>query len=201
MSTTDEDRRGAILIELARRELDRHLRHPERAEPDDAWRGEPWLLAPGAVFVTLLSNGDLRGCVGSLHAVRPLIDDVRDNAVAAATRDARFPPLEPSELDEVTIEVSLLSEPEPMTFTSEADALAQLRPGVDGVVLRWGERRSTFLPQVWESVPGPADFLAHLKRKAGLDPDFWDAGVRLERYRARKWSESEVASPAPSARA
>ncbi|MCP3957157.1 MAG: AmmeMemoRadiSam system protein A [bacterium] len=153
------------------------------------WPREPWLKEHGAAFVTLMRGGSLRGCVGSLSAVRPLIDDVRENAVAAATRDSRFPPLVAEELDEVEIEVTLLSATEPMSYTDESDALAQLRPGVDGVVLRWGARRATFLPQVWDNLPEPEQFLAQLKRKAGLPTDFWDGDVRLERYRAEKWSE------------
>ncbi len=190
---SEDDRRGATLIDVARRELTRTL--GEEPERDGGSRPEePWLDEPGAVFVSLHHRGVLRGCVGSLWAVRPLIDDVRDNAVAAATRDARFPPIEPEELAELEIEVTELEAPEPMTFTSEADALAQLRPGMDGVVLRWGARRATFLPQVWESLSEPETFLAHLKRKAGLAEDFWDDDVQLERYRARKWSEPQIVS-------
>lgn len=194
------DPRGAILIAIARDQLARLLGRgsgsvedpsAEDLRHDEPWHDEPWLFEPGAVFVTLKRHGVLRGCVGSLHGDRPLIEDVRRNAVAAATRDPRFPPVEPEELDEVEIEVSQLSEPEPMRFADEADALAQLEPGVDGVVLRRGTKRATFLPQVWESLPEPEAFLAQLKRKAGLATDFWDEEVRLERYRVRKWSESD----------
>lgn len=191
MAEADSDRRGAILIAIARDELVRSLGRGQEAPQDiDPWRDEPWLFEPGAVFVTLKRDGMLRGCVGSLHSDRPLIEDVHHNVVAAAARDPRFPPLEPRELDAVKIEISLLTEPEPMCFADEADALAQLEPGVDGVVLRWGTKRATFLPQVWESLPAPEAFLAQLKRKAGLAPDFWDDEVRLERYRVRKWRES-----------
>ncbi len=182
----EDDRRGAILIGIARRELCRTL---GQTKPDGTWPDELWLQEPGAVFVTLQKQGALRGCVGSLFAVRPLIEDVRRNAVAAALRDSRFSPVEAGELAELEVEVTELSAPVPMSFTSEADALAQLRPGEDGVVLRWGGRRATFLPQVWDSLPEPETFLAHLKRKAGLAEDFWDDAVELERYRARKWSE------------
>ncbi len=185
-----DERRGRVLIDVARRELTRSL--GQEPEPDgDAWPDERWLQEPGATFVTLHSHGALRGCVGSLWAVRPLIEDVRENVVAAATRDSRFPPVEAEELGDLEIEVTELGKPEPMTITSEADALAQLRPGMDGIVLRHGARRATFLPQVWESLPEPETFLGHLKRKAGLAEDFWDDDVELERYRARKWSESE----------
>ncbi len=190
----DEDtRRGAILIGIARHELYRKLgRLPESSEAESTWHDEPWLFEPGAVFVTLQCDGALRGCVGSLFAVRPLIEDVRKNAVAAALRDSRFSPVEPEQLDDLDVEVTELSAPEPMSFTSEADALAQLRPGEDGVVLRWGRRRATFLPQVWDSLPEPKAFLAQLKRKAGLAENFWDDDVELERYAARKWSEASL---------
>ncbi len=184
-----ENRRGAILIDIARRELDQTIGGlPDSDEAGDRWRDQPWLFDPGAVFVTLLRNGALRGCVGSLFAVRPLIEEVRHNAIAAAQRDNRFSPVRPDELSQLEVEVTELSPPEPIRFTSEADALAQLRPGKDGIVLRWGGHRATFLPQVWDSLPEPKTFLAHLKRKAGLNEDFWDDTVELERYAARKWS-------------
>jgi hypothetical protein len=153
----------------------------------------------GATFVTLRLGGELQGCIGSIAAVRPLIEDLRHNTLAAASQDPRFPPLDPAELDEVELEVTLLSPPRAMDFTDEADALAQLRPGVDGVVLRWGSRRSTFLPQVWEMLPSPEVFLAQLKKKAGLPEDFWHPDLGLERYTAEKWSESDLGEK-PSAR-
>ncbi|MEZ5542966.1 MAG: AmmeMemoRadiSam system protein A [Pseudomonadota bacterium] len=156
-----------------------------------AYTPAAWLLEPGASFVTLTLNGDLRGCIGSLEAYRQLLEDVRANAVAAAVRDPRFPPLRVQELDATCIEVSLLSVPEAMEFTSQADAIARLRPGVDGVVLTYGQARGTFLPQVWDALPSPEEFLAQLKRKAGLPPGFWDDGIRLARYRVRKWREPE----------
>jgi AmmeMemoRadiSam system protein B/AmmeMemoRadiSam system protein A len=152
----------------------------------------PWLQRPGATFVTLRSgDGELRGCIGSLQPHRPLVEDVKNNAVAAALHDSRFTPLQPSELDALRVEVSLLSQATPMSFASEDDLLAQLRPGVDGLVLQWGGRRATFLPQVWEQLPQPRDFLAQLKRKAGLPPAFWDDAVRVERYTVRKWVEED----------
>ncbi len=148
-----------------------------------------WLKEPGASFVTLTRNGQLRGCIGSLQAHRPLIEDVQANAQAAAFRDPRFEPVSRAELEDIRIEVSLLSTPEAMRFSSEADALRQLRPGVDGVILECGGARGTFLPQVWEQLPEPADFIAQLKRKAGLRGDFWSDEVRLSRYTVRHWIE------------
>ncbi|MBC5767378.1 AmmeMemoRadiSam system protein B [Ramlibacter albus] len=151
----------------------------------------PWLREPGATFVTLKQQGNLRGCIGALQAHRPLIDDVKHNAVAAALHDTRFSPVTAEELDSISVEVSLLSPPEPVHVRSEEDALQQLRPGIDGVILHRGARRATFLPQVWEQLAHPRQFLAHLKQKAGLPATYWDDGMRIERYTVRKWSEDE----------
>ena len=156
-----------------------------------AQKTRPGSKSRGACFVTLTQKGRLRGCMGSLDAQRPLLDDVKANAVAAATRDWRFAPLTPEELPLTRIEVSLLSPLEPLTFTSEADALAQLRPGVDGVVFECGRYRSTFLPQVWAQLPTRQEFMARLKYKSGLSADFWSDEVRLYRYSVQKWSEPE----------
>lgn len=191
MSSVESDHRGRILTRIARDQLERILDPDSTKAPtsEETWSGEPWLFELGAVFVTLRSKGALRGCVGSLSASQPLIEDVRANTVAAATRDHRFVPLSREELDAVRIEIAELSEPRPMRFEDEADALAQLRPGVDGVVFGFKTHRATFLPQVWDSLPEPEEFLAQLKRKAGLALDFWDDGVELERYQVRKWLE------------
>jgi AmmeMemoRadiSam system protein B/AmmeMemoRadiSam system protein A len=180
----EEGERGKTLLEIARSEIAAGLGH-EATRPTDAG----WLLEPGASFVTLTRRGELRGCVGSLEAHRPLGTDVRENALAAAFRDPRFMPLSRAEFDDVRVEVSLLSPTETLAVASEADALAVLRPNVDGVVFEYGHHRSTFLPQVWEQLPDPAEFLAYLKRKAGLPMDFWAEQVRLSRYTVTKWKE------------
>lgn len=175
---------GTVLLPLARAAIAAALgRAPaNHATPE-------WLQAPGACFVTLTQGGQLRGCIGSLSAHRSLLADVQANAVAAALRDPRFPPLRAAELDATEIEVSVLSAPQPMAFADEADALAQLRPGIDGVVFSHGQHRGTFLPQVWAQLPDRAQFMAQLKRKAGLSPQFWSDGVRLERYTVQQWAE------------
>jgi AmmeMemoRadiSam system protein B/AmmeMemoRadiSam system protein A len=151
----------------------------------------PFLHKPGASFVTLTNRGQLRGCIGSLSAHRKLLDDVRANACAAAFNDPRFSPLGFDELGAIRVEVSLLSALEPMKFRDQDDALAQIRPGSDGLVLEFGRYRGTFLPQVWESLPEPRRFLDELKRKAGLPANFWEDGVRLSRYTVAKWAEPE----------
>jgi AmmeMemoRadiSam system protein B/AmmeMemoRadiSam system protein A len=143
----------------------------------------------GATFVTLTRHGRLRGCIGTLQAHRKLLEDVKANAKAAAFLDPRFEPLTATELRTTRIEVSLLTTPEAIGFSSQDEAVAQLRPGVDGVILEYGANRGTFLPQVWEQLPDPRMFFAHLKQKAGLDPAFWAEGVRLSRYTVTKWSE------------
>ncbi len=177
--------RGETLLALARGEIAARLGRPV-AMPDAA----DWLRQPGASFVTLTRAGELRGCIGSLEARRPLGEDVRANAAAAAFRDPRFVPLTRAEFEQVRVEVSLLSPSEPVVVASEAEALARLRPHVDGVVFEYAHYRSTFLPQVWEQLPEPAAFLAQLKRKAGLAADFWSDAVRLSRYTVSQWKEA-----------
>ena len=152
-----------------------------------------FLDAPGASFVTLKIARELRGCIGSLHAHRPLGADVRANAQAAAFDDPRFAPLAPHEYAALAVEVSVLSPSTPMTVASERELHAQLRPGIDGLTLQWGGRRGTFLPQVWDSLPEPREFVAQLKRKAGLAPDFWSSELAVSRYTVEKFSEERVA--------
>jgi len=175
---------GPTLLALARRAIGETFGEPA-AEPE---RGH-WLDEPGATFVTLMRQDELRGCIGSLIAERPLRVDVTDNARSAAFRDPRFRPLTHEEFFSITVEVSLLSALEPMTFNSETDLLEQLRPGIDGVLLEHGRQRGTFLPQVWEQLPEPGIFLAHLKRKAGLPADYWASGLSVSRYTVSKWRE------------
>ncbi len=153
-----------------------------------------WANDLGASFVTLTLNSNLRGCIGSLIAHRSLADDIKENAINAAVRDYRFLPLTLAELDQVKIEVSVLSEPEEMKFSSRADLESQLRPGVDGLVLSVYGRRGTFLPQVWEQLPKPKTFINHLLAKAGLPKGTWDGldwanDVAVERYTVEAWEE------------
>lgn len=135
-----------------------------------------------ATFVTLYLRGELRGCIGVLEPIRPLIADVAENAYAAAFRDPRFPPLTPFECDGLETHISILSPAEPLCFRDEADLIDQLRPGVDGLILQEGRRRGTFLPTVWETIRDPRAFLQQLKLKAGLPPDYWSQMIHVSRY-------------------
>ncbi|MFQ5508965.1 MAG: AmmeMemoRadiSam system protein A [Leptospirillia bacterium] len=175
----EQDKRGDVLLDIARNAIARELGWGEGSVVPS---GVPWLDAQGATFVTLRLDGELTGCIGTINAYRPLAEDVAANAVHAAFRDPRFPPLAPADFDRLNIEVSELSQPTPLTFDNEADAAARLRPGVHGVVLRLGERMGTFLPQVWVHYPDARSFLRGLKQKAGLPADFWSANIRLEVY-------------------
>lgn len=180
---------GAVLLGVARRSIRHGLTHGA-ALPVAVAAFPPPLRAEGASFVTLSTpDGVLRGCIGTPQAWRPLVEDVADNAYGAAFRDPRFPPVSVAEERDVRLSLSVLTPPETMAVASEADLLARLRPGVDGVIFSDGGRRGLFLPAVWYSLPDPRDFLAHLKRKAGLPADHWSATVRVERFTAKSVRE------------
>ena len=198
------DDAGLVLLPLARRAIANRLGVPASATPLAGVSGsgaddDAWLELPGASFVTLTLGGSLRGCIGSLAPHRTLGEDVEANAVAAAVRDPRFPPLTSGEFEATLIEVSVLSAPRVLPVDGEADLLARLRPGVDGVILSTARHRATFLPQVWDQLPQPSDFLAHLRRKAGLPAGYWGADVEIEVYTVTAWKETEpgVASAPP----
>lgn len=186
--SSEHEYKGGILLPIARstigNALDRKI--------GDIDESPPWLQEKGASFVTLTMHQHLRGCIGSLEAHRPLLMDVKANAFAAAFRDPRFLPLTAAEFDDTEIEISLLSPQRPIAFSSEAEALAQLRPQVDGIVFQYGHYRSTFLPQVWEQLTSPVTFMAHLKHKAGLHPDFWHEDIQLYRYTVTKYKEKDL---------
>ncbi len=141
--------------------------------PLDPKQVPPRLSQPGATFVTLTLEGRLRGCIGTLEARQPLIEDVREHAVSAALQDYRFPPVRLAEVDRLRIEISRLTPPQPLDYDSPLDLLRQLRPGIDGVVIRDEGRRATFLPQVWQSLPDPEDFLDQLCLKMGAPRKLW----------------------------
>ena len=177
---------GRMLLAIARDAIGAELGLPaERENAHDA------LARPAATFVTLTRWGDLRGCIGTLEAYRPLGVDVRANAVAAAFHDPRFPPLVVDEFAMIAVEVSLLSRREPIRPADEAELHTELRPGIDGVIIEYGRHRATFLPQVWEALGEPREFLAALKRKAGLPADFWSREMNVSRYTVTKFREGE----------
>ncbi len=192
MSCIDTPRFGpearALLLDLARRSIAHGLDHRRPLAVDPTRYGAP-LGDRLAAFVTLTRAGQLRGCIGHLEAMQPLVCDVVDNAFAAAFQDPRFPPLARAELAGLDVHISVLSPSEPMTFASEADLLAQIRPGVDGLILTEGQARGTFLPSVWESLPRSRDFLNQLKRKAGLPADHWSDQVRVARYTTESFGD------------
>jgi uncharacterized protein len=171
----------AHLLALARASIGHGLEHERPIEPVlDAY--PEGLRVQGASFVTLQLNGLLRGCIGTLEAERPLAADVAHNAYAAAFRDPRFPALAADEAERLEIAVSVLGPLVAVQCTDERELLAQLRPGVDGLVLIEGQRRSTFLPAVWEDLPDPRLFLDQLRTKAGLPPDYWSDSLQVLRY-------------------
>ena len=167
--TTEEKQN---LLRLARQALEMGVRG-QKLPPLDLTPMPPRLQEQGASFVTLTIHGNLRGCIGALEPYQPLADDVREHAVAAALQDYRFPKVKPEELSHIQIEVSRLTIPVPLEYNSPEDLLTKLRPGIDGVLLRDGVRRATFLPQVWEKIPAPADFLDNLCYKMGDSPELW----------------------------
>jgi AmmeMemoRadiSam system protein A len=177
LETTERESLGTI----ARQSIQTGLQTGRPLAPEPT-RFPPTLLKPGASFVTLHKFSELRGCIGSLEAHRPLTVDVAENAFAAAFRDPRFTPLRAEEWELLTLDISVLSSPEPVSFDSQTHLLSLLRPGVDGLILQDGIRRGTFLPSVWEQLPEPAQFLAHLKQKAGLAPDHWSGTLKVWRY-------------------
>ncbi|MCR6630868.1 MAG: AmmeMemoRadiSam system protein B [Magnetospirillum sp.] len=171
---------GSRLLQLAWASIRARLAGGAAAAPS-----EPAAFTrPGACFVTLKRDGRLRGCIGSPQAWRPLGQDVVDNAVKAAFEDSRFSPLTAAELEGLSLSVSVLTPPVPMRFTDEADLLRQLRPRMDGLIIEDDGRRALFLPAVWEQLPDPAEFLAHLKHKAGMALDHWSPRFKASRFQA-----------------
>lgn len=189
---------GKKLLQIARASISGALSadaEPQRgSEPRAQVPEELWLRELRATFVTLQQNGELRGCVGTLEAQRPLGADVAANARAAAFQDTRFKPLAGDELARTDIEVSLLSTPKRLLFEDHADLIAQLRPGTDGIILECEGKRATFLPQVWEGLPDPEQFIVHLKQKAGIPQSTSTDCCRVKRYSVLKWREAEFSS-------
>jgi AmmeMemoRadiSam system protein A len=182
-----------LLLRLARETLQRVTNGQEPPEVDLAAL-PPALAELRACFVTLRrrGNGMLRGCTGTLAARRPLAEEVVYMTIQTAFYDPRFPPVQAYEVPELRIEISVLTPPQPLAFRTPDELLRRLRPGIDGVTLRLGHRRATFLPQVWESYPDPQTFLSLLSQKMGAAPDAWrDPRIQVETYQAIVFEEED----------
>ena len=180
-----DDATGRTLLGFARATIAEAMGGPAAQHP----KGGDF-DAPAATFVTLHRSGRLHGCIGSLEPRRTLASDVYGNTRAAAFEDPRCTPIALRDVVSMDVEISVLSPFTPITFDTEADAAAALRPGVDGVFLRWGAYRGTFLPQVWDDLPAAGEFLRQLKLKAGLRVDFWAPDVHLDRYTVQKFVDA-----------
>lgn len=183
---------GSAMLDLCRQSI---LHGMETGAPLQVSANEvgPALAAPGACFVTLKKAGQLRGCIGSIISHAPLATDLCENAFKAAFRDPRFAGLSRAEIgDDLELSISVLSPPQPFGFADEADLISKLTPFEDGIILADGNRRGLFLPQVWDQLPDPKDFLAHLKRKAGLAMDHWSPNMRAERFITRGISSRDI---------
>ncbi len=166
-------RHGKFLIDLARNTILKELGIPEQKDLDEEMEKNELLNRKAGVFVTIYKNNDLRGCIGNILPEKSIIEGVKDNAINAAFRDPRFPPLSKHEVDDIKIEVSVLSPPEKLEYDGPQDLIKKLRPNIDGVIIQKGWAKATFLPQVWEKLPNPKDFLTHLCFKAGLYGNAW----------------------------
>ena len=179
------------LLRLAREALESSVRGKD-LPPVDPAALTPLLRAEGASFVTLSMHGQLRGCIGALQPYQPLYEDVREHAVAAALQDTRFSPVRPSELAHINIEVSRLTMPQALTYKDADDLLAKLRPGIDGVILRDGRQRATFLPQVWAQIPDKRDFLGQLCLKMGASANLWQLKhIEVQIYQVEECHEQD----------
>jgi AmmeMemoRadiSam system protein A len=188
-------RERQLLLDVAVEAIRADLEHRPPQPPVDV---PPALREPGASFVTLRDGPRLLGCIGTILPIRPLIEDVADNARGAAFRDPRMPALTEAEFARMSVHVSVLTplEPlEPLGVDSLAALRAVVRPGVDGLLIEAGMRRGTFLPSVWEQLPDTDAFLEHLWRKAGLRPGTWSRGMRVSRYRSIEWGDDHTRAP------
>ena len=178
-----------IYLKIARQAIEDHLNNRNTLNKEALLEHYPELSQEGATFVTLTLHGNLRGCIGSLVAHRPLLDDIIANARSAAFHDPRFMPLNSEELSKIEIEVSLLTQPREVTYTTTEELKGKIAVGIDGVVLNLDGRRATFLPQVWEELPSFELFFMHLCQKAGLPTNCLEAHPRIEVYQVEKIKE------------
>jgi AmmeMemoRadiSam system protein A len=186
------EEQGKALLWLARETIARQLgKEPREPEPDiAACLRDQALQEKRGTFVTLKEHGELRGCIGTLVGIDPIVEGVKRNALHAAFDDSRFSPVEEEELAAIEVEVSILTEPTPLIYATPEELLARLQAGVDGVIIRKGGQGATFLPQVWEQLPAPEDFLCHLCRKGGLPAEVWRSGtLEVLTYRVQYFEE------------
>jgi AmmeMemoRadiSam system protein A len=190
METPLSEDEKRTLLKLAREALERTVRG-EKIGPINLSVLSPRLRAPGASFVTLSQAGNLRGCIGTLKRQLPLAEDVRQHAIAAARHDYRFPPVKPDELDDIKIELSILTKPQALNYSDSESLLTMIRSGIDGVIVTCGKNRATFLPQVWEKVPDTETFLGMLCEKAFLPREAWRQGnIEILTYQVESFHES-----------
>jgi AmmeMemoRadiSam system protein A len=180
-----------LLLSLAREAIEKSVKG-QHLGPMNLDELPQKLREQGATFVTLTRKGDLRGCIGALEPYQPLAEDVREHAAAAALEDYRFPPVRPAEVEQIRIEISRLTTPKPLVYDNPLDLPNLLHPGVDGVVIRDGYRRATFLPQVWEKLPEPVDFLDNLCLKMGAPRRFWQVKkLTVSLYQVEEFCEED----------
>jgi len=182
LSDITDSQLSQMLLALARAAISAAVSGKEAPSLSDLTSRYPDLMAPAACFVTLHKAGRLRGCIGSLTAWRPFLVDLVENAVAAATRDPRFQPVQQAELAAVNIDISLLTPPVQLIVESEQELLQKLKPGIHGLIFEGGGKRATYLPTVWDMLPDPKMFVRELKQKAGLPADYWDSQVVCQVY-------------------
>lgn len=189
MSTPLTDGEKQTLLRIAREAIENAVKG-KVASPINPTSLTQTLREQGSSFVTLTIHGELRGCIGALEAYQPLVEDVREHAIAAALEDPRFPPLTQLELNRIQIEVSRLTSPQELDYADPDDLLKKLRPHVDGVILKHGHRRATFLPQVWEKIPDPVEFLEQLCYKMGERGNLWrQAKLQVLIYQVEEFHE------------
>jgi len=181
---------GEYLLSVARKTIEEALFHKKGGTAPNEKLSSPRFSEKRGTFVTVTINGGLRGCIGHIIPQETLIEGVKINAINAAFRDPRFRPLSKEEFDKIKIEVSILTEPKPLSYTDANDLLNKLRPGIDGVIIKKGYHQATFLPQVWEQLPNKEEFLTHLCLKAGLDGNEWKrGGLEVSTYQVQAFEE------------
>ena len=189
--TTLSREEKVFLLGLARKTIETFLQNGKSYRVDPSALTSAF-INDGAVFVTLTKAGALRGCIGSLQAFQPLYLDVQERAIQAASEDYRFSPVKAADLASIKIEISILSQPQPLMYNSPDQLPGKLRVGIDGVILQDGTRRATFLPQVWQQLPSKEEFLSHLCAKMGASPTLWKTKMlEVQTYQVEEFSEDE----------